>query len=361
MKIKNLIIEKLQIPFKQTFSHASATRSITESVLVKAESENGLVGYGEGCPRAYVTGETMQTVYFFFNNHTDQIAALKNLEDIRQWVQVHKQAIDQNPAAWCAIELALLDLLGKETQKTIEALLSLPKLSGVFQYTAVLSSGDWNAYQRQLQQYTHTGFIDYKLKLSGNLKKDREKIDALRELGREIRLRLDANNLWETAEQAIEHIRALNYSFFAIEEPLQANNYDGCHAIYKALKIPIILDESFLQLAQFKHITKNPSEWIINLRISKMGGVIRSLAIAGKAKELGIPCIIGAQVGETSILTRAALTIANAYRDILLAQEGAFGTHLLTYDLIAKPIMFGKKGILESKSLENGFGLTVHS
>jgi len=41
-----------------------------------------------------------------------------------------------------------------------------------------------------------------------------------------------------------------------------------------------------------------------------MGGILRSLAIAEQAKQIGIPIIIGAQVGETSILTRAALTLA---------------------------------------------------
>ena len=82
-----------------------------------------------------------------------------------------------------------------------------------------------------------------------------------------------------------------------------------------------------------------------------MGGILRSLSIAEKAKQAGIPVIIGAQVGETSILTRAALTIANVYRDNLLAQEGAFGTRLLERDLIEPPLMFGKGGILRAERI----------
>lgn len=94
-----------------------------------------------------------------------------------------------------------------------------------------------------------------------------------------------------------------------------------------------------------------------------MGGLLRSLSIARKAKTLGIPIIIGAQVGETSILSRSALTIANSYRDILIAQEGAFGTNLLEYDITDQSLMFGKKGILSGvdKWLGNGFGIEINS
>jgi hypothetical protein len=61
------------------------------------------------------------------------------------------------------------------------------------------------------------------------------------------------------------------------------------------------------------------------------------------------------------MLTRAALTIANSARDILVAQEGAFGTHLLAHDVIDPPLMFGAGGILDVGTLAlgvaPGFGL----
>lgn len=93
-----------------------------------------------------------------------------------------------------------------------------------------------------------------------------------------------------------------------------------------------------------------------------MGGLLRSLHIAEKARQSGIKVIIGAQVGETSLLTRSALTIANAYRDILIAQEGAFGTLLLQSDISEPPLMFGKNGLLEfSAKQEHGFQLEIKS
>ncbi len=60
-----------------------------------------------------------------------------------------------------------------------------------------------------------------------------------------------------------------------------------------------------------------------------MGGLLRSLNVAEAARRRGIPIVVGAQVGETSVLTRAALVVARSAGDRLLAQEGAFGTYLL--------------------------------
>ena len=41
---------------------------------------------------------------------------------------------------------------------------------------------------------------------------------------------------------------------------------------------------------------------LANVRVSKMGGVVRSLDVLGRTSELGLPVIVGAQVGETSLL-----------------------------------------------------------
>ncbi len=73
--------------------------------------------------------------------------------------------------------------------------------------------------------------------------------------------------------------------------------------------------------------------------------------------------IVGAHVGETGILTRAALTLAQGAGDALIAQEGAFGTHLLSRDLCEPPLMFGDGDVLTVEDALDpaalGFGLIV--
>ena len=357
-----LTIKQLEIPFKQAFAHATATRSCTESVLVTAEFSNGIRGVGEGCPRKYVTGETIHTAIRFFEAHRGEWEEFNSLGDLKAWMSSNKDSIDNNPACWCAVELALLDVWGQDRSQSIEALLELPTLTGNFQYSAVLGTEKIAIFEKQAKQFSALEFLDFKVKVNGVLEDDRHKIQFLTNLPIEnIRIRLDANNFWNSASEAVSYLTALEYLFFAIEEPVRVGDYESCRQIHQQRGLPVILDESFLRFEQFDHLNNDPQSWIINIRISKMGGILRSLEIAKQAKAMGIPIIIGAQVGETSILTRAALTVAHQYRENLLAQEGAFGSYLLEHDIIDTPLMFGKGGILDPHPLSRqpGLGLTL--
>lgn len=361
--MKSLHVQSLDIPFKQAFVHAAAARARTESVLVTVTNANGVEGIGEGCPRQYVTGETIDSILNVIAAHREQWLALSSVQDLKRWADGHAFLIDQNLAAWCAVETACLDLFGKEAGLPIEALLGLPSLSGRFQYSAVLGTDNLQAFEKQLQRYRSVGCTDFKIKVTGCLQDDIAKLTRLDSAEEaKIQVRLDANNLWDTPEGAVAYLKQLPGRITAIEEPLTVGDYDGCRWLARELKIPIILDESFLRLDQFAAIQNDPSStWILNIRVSKMGGILRSLAIAKRAKELGIPIVVGAQVGETSVLTRAALTVANSFRDILIAQEGAFGTHLLERDICEPVLMFGAGGGLapEALALKPGLGLSL--
>ena len=76
-----------------------------------------------------------------------------------------------------------------------------------------------------------------------------------------------------------------------------------------------------------------------------------------------MPIVVGAQVGETSLLTRAAFTVARCARGILLAQEGAFGTLLLQADVCDPPLTFEAGGGLDWKMPAGlgGWGLQISS
>jgi len=358
MPISCLTLTSLEIPFRQAFTHASATRTKTETVIVRAESDSGLTGIGEGCPRHYVTGETVASAQSFFQDHRAEWKNFTTIEDLRTWTTTYADLIDRNPAAWCAVETACLDLLGRESGRPIELVLGGTCLSGPFQYSAVLGAENLASFEKQLHQYLAVGFTDFKLKVTGDFPADLQRIEALKAAKKsDLRVRLDANNLWQSVHEACDYLQRLDGHFLAVEEPLRVGDYDGCRLLSQAIGMPIILDESFVRAGQFSIIQDAPSLWIVNLRVSKMGGLLRALTVAAQAKAFGIPIIVGAQVGETSILTRTALTVADQYRGILMAQEGAFGTHLLEYDICDPSLMFGKAGRLSDISFYDRPGL----
>jgi L-alanine-DL-glutamate epimerase-like enolase superfamily enzyme len=198
-------------------------------------------------------------------------------------------------------------------------------------------------------RYWQVGFRDFKVKLSGSFERDRDKMAVFGKWPENsVRVRADANNLWRDAEEAVRALSRLGYPFVAVEEPIGKDLHAELPRIAQALGCAIILDESFVRREQLSLLGEPRSQWLINVRVSKMGGLIRSLQVTGAARACGIRVIVGAQVGETSLLTRAALTVARAADDALAGQEGAFGTFLLERDMCDPPLMFGAGGVLEA-------------
>jgi len=348
--------------FKTVFKHSSTARSTTENIIVRVSDQTGCLGYGEGCPRDYVTGETTDSAKQFINKYgPDLIKNIKNVKELGLWINENETHIDSNPAAFCALELACLDYFGRKSSKSIEEVLGLQNSQSSFQYSAVLGDSRPIIFFLQLARYRIVGFKHYKFKLSGDLKRDLSKSWWFKNrIGNIVAesVRVDANNHWADTQEAAQHIEALDLDLLGVEEPLEANNLEGFLQVAALSNSKIILDESLLRNNQISNLPGDQSNWIFNCRISKSGGLIRSLKMINAAKAKGIGIIVGAHVGETSILTRAALAAVIASEDNLIAQEGAFGTKLLENDICSESIMFSKAGILKI-DLSKGEGLGI--
>ena len=58
-QIRRITLFRVAVPLKKEIKHASHSRTESENLVVRVELEGGQVGYGEGVPRPYVTGETV--------------------------------------------------------------------------------------------------------------------------------------------------------------------------------------------------------------------------------------------------------------------------------------------------------------
>lgn len=352
------------VPFRRVFRHSSASRKQAENFIIRATINNQFIGWGESCPREYVTGECIASCREFLRDHQDSLVGIEDLASLQNWVVNHEAAIDRNPSAFCAIELAILDALGKEHTVPIETLLGIEHRTATTNYSAVLGDSPYSVYWLLAQRYRTRGFRDIKVKLSGNLNKDRRKLRLWKRKRLNKRsVRIDANNLWMTVEDCLGYLQQLPIVFWAVEEPLKPRDFVALTTLATRMETSVILDESVTRLDDLTHYTGN--NWVVNLRVSKLGGILRTIQIAREARTRGLNIIVGAHVGETSILTRATIVLIHYLENSQVATEGAFGTHLLKKDLAEESIRFARDGKLRLSQTncltQSGLGLKVRT
>ncbi|VVS91093.1 enolase C-terminal domain-like protein [Desulfoluna spongiiphila] len=342
----------LRLPLKTTISHASASRKKSESILVQV-IRGDLTGYGEGCPRSYVAGDDLLSSLAWVNDvFGNGPFPISTLDELARWVNQNKRLIDTYPSAWCAVEMALIDLFARENSLSVEALLGMPTTKRHSNYSAVLGDQKLYMFNKQSNLYLSNGMTDFKVKLSGKMARDQKKLSSLEKIVKEhqvegIRIRLDANNLWqEDFAGAIAFIKNLKGDFFAVEEPLKARNAEQLSNFSIETGLPVILDESLCtaeDLEQYRHLR---GRFIANIKISRVGGLLRAQSLISTLKSMDWDIIIGCHVGETSLLTRCGLVAAAMAGESLIAHEGAFGEYLLFHDPAFPVLTFSRGGNL---------------
>lgn len=349
-------------PMRFNFKHASAQRSTTQNIIVKLTDKDGCTGYGEGCPRKYVTGETTRTATTFIREYgTTIIEEATDLQALQHWIRSNEQLIDSNPSAFASIEIAIIDFLAKRNQVSCEALLKIPAIKNNAQFTAVIGDCSLSKMRLITTAYRLYGFKDFKVKLSGNLSKDQARLSTIPSA---CCIRVDANNLWPEPELCIDYCKQLHRAIWAIEEPVKAFDYPAMMKIADALDTKIIADESLFTKTHHSHLLNNPEQFVANIRVSKCGGILRSIALANRCLQDNCDVILGAHVGETSLLTRAALTVGQGLQKPPLAREGAYGKILLKRDISNVDLKFGRGGILRPSDYQlaskSGLGLSIN-
>jgi L-alanine-DL-glutamate epimerase-like enolase superfamily enzyme len=328
------------IPFRTRFEHAAAGRDRTENVIVVAEDEAGLRGLGEGCPREYVTGETRESALAALTAWKAELEAIEDRHALEAWMANHEAEIDANPSAFAAAELALLDVLARRESASLERFLGVDDTASPPRTSAVYGTGSAAKFVSQALRFNLYGMRSAKLKISGRAASD---VARARWLARFGRVRLDANNLWRSADEACAALAPLCAHAWAVEEPLGARDFAALAAVGVRTGLTVILDESVTRARDLARLEPGPA-YVLNARVSKHGGLLRTLAIIRSARERGAHVIVGAQVGETSILARAGVVAARAAGASLVGFEGAFGIRLLERDAATPSLGFGYGG-----------------
>jgi len=328
---------------------------------VRVETETGLSGYGEGTPRGYVTGESINENITFFEKSLIPMLAGHIFPDPLSLSEFHDALSAQgdaykNPSAVCALETALLDAAGKAWRQSVSEILGLECKKGDLTYSAVVSMLSLDTFQTYLHMVKQREMRFLKLKV-GN-ESDLARLELARKiLGSDIDIRVDANCAW-TADEAIRKIEEMKrYGISAVEQPVTKEDFKGLKKVSESTGVPIIADESLCSVADAKRLAEMKACEIFDIRLSKCGGFQNASRILEIGRKTGIRAMLGSHVGETGILSAAGRHFAQCF-DELVYIEGSFSSLLLKEDIVQEDLVFGKGG--RAPSLKGpGLGITV--
>jgi len=326
---------RIEIPFRFAFKHSLAERKTGDGLLLVLRDEQGRRGVGECAPREYVSGETAESVVAALRRRVPAVLGrrFESFEEVCEELAGQSSALPRDEhAAFCALELALLDLAGRACGRSAGEPLgpvAVPRVT----YSGVVSAGGPEEAAQVCVQMKAMGVTRAKVKVGGTIDEDIEVLTAVRQaLGREAELRADANGAWDS-RTALARVRAFEpFGLAGLEQPCAGDDLEGLAWLCERSGLPVIADESLVSLEDARHLVEARACHVFNVRISKCGGLLLSGRLRELAREAGLEVMLGAHVGETAILAAAGRQFAARTPGLRFA-EGSYGKLLLEADV----------------------------
>jgi len=348
VRISKISVHRLQIPLRLRFEQSNSSAAHSDSTIVELHTGAGCIGRGEACPRLYVTGEDFASV---FRDIQGISAWLKNRE-FRTIDDIRELATKELPqrigmSAVCALELALLDAWCKENNSTLASALGLALPERV-QYSGVVPLRSPESTTQLMALMRRFGFQEIKLKVDNNLATNLARIDAIRTaFPKPVPLRVDVNCAWSRDDALLQIPALMERGITVFEQVFHPEQDEAMARLQRHFgeDICLMADESVTTMATAKRLIEQQACRRFNLKISKNGGLVNTLAIYRLAQEHGFSCQLGAHFGETCILTAAGIVLAGMAGE-LTAIEGGLGTHLLEYDLCSPSLQINAEATI---------------
>ncbi len=375
MMLAKLELLHVAVPLKVRVKHASHDRIDSESLVVRVTLADGTVGHGEGVPRPYVTGETVESTFETLSSLdlARSFRTVKSYEEVVRGLEALElpQTRDDprgmnGNAARCALETAVLDAYGRHFRRSIGDAIRLVDVPGLLlsqRPTRVRYSGAITASSRFKEEYSAWklwiyGFEQVKLKVGVAGQDDPARLRAVRKIfGRRADLRIDVNEAW-AASEVEDRVRSLAPACPSVlEQPVRHEEVDALAEIRPRIRMPVMLDESLCGYPDAIRSIERGTADLFNVRISKCGGIIPTLRIIGLAQRSGVGVQLGCHPGETALLSAAGRQLASNVRGLRYI-EGSYDNHILTENLTADDLTFGYGGWAPALTGE-GLGIRI--
>ncbi len=320
-----------KLELKSSFETAHGKFNKRKGFIVSIKNSVGVEGLGDTAPFPEIGSETFK----------DAEQALKNIKldlkiDLADIMESFKELLidyDSLPSLRHGIEQALLNLICKEKNITIDKLLGL-NLKRIININASIGFLPEDETIKKAKKLIESGFRTLKIKTGrDNFEEDYNHIKILRdEFGNDVNLRSDANGKWKLDEAVkyLSKLKDLNLEY--VEQSV--NSLDDFIKLKKSTSIPLAADESIrTKKAAENFIKKNAVDYLI-LKPMIIGGLLPTLEIIELAEKHNITPVITSCFESAIGKVNAVIAAASVKKEI------AHGLALNDYfksDLIPDP------------------------
>jgi L-alanine-DL-glutamate epimerase-like enolase superfamily enzyme len=287
MKITRIFAHRVELPLREGSYKWSGGKSVSvfDSTIVGVETDGGIVGYGEVCPLGP----------FYLPAYADGVrAGLREIGpgllgvDPRELMKLNQRmeaALKGHPYVKSGIDMACWDILGQVAGVPVCVLMGGRFGESVRLYRAI-SQESPEAMAGKVAGYRAEGYTRFQLKVGGEADVDIERIRAVRAvLNSGERLVADANTGW-TQHEAMRVVRAVRDVDVYIEQPCLT--YEECLAVRRHCDHPFVLDETIDSLEMLLRARNDGAMDVVNLKISKLGGLTRTKQVRDLCVSMGI-------------------------------------------------------------------------
>ena len=326
MKISKVSVYQVGLPLHEGSYNWSGGKSVQvfDSTVVRIETDEGITGHGEVCPLgpvylpAYAEGARAGIGVLapaLIGEDPTQLAKLNRYMDA---------TLKGHPYVKSALDMACWDILGQATGQPVCNLLGGRYGEEFLLYRAISQEAP-EAMAGKVAGYRAEGYRKFQLKVGGDPETDIERIRAVSaELQRGDVLVADANTGW-LMHQAARVVRAVRDVDVYIEQPCET--FEECYSIRKLTDHPLVLDENIDGLPILLRANSKQAMDVVNIKISKFGGLTKARQARDLCVSLGIAMTIEDSWGG-DIITAAISHLAHSTPSELLFSSTDFNSYV---------------------------------
>lgn len=351
LTIAKLEIWPLRIAMRRPIKNSYGSISVHECILVKAVLSNGVYGWGEAAPEFSITRETWQTAFDILQHEIKPRVVGKAFLKFEELLREIDRAINGNPTAKAAFDIAGHDALARHAKLPLNGLLG--RTGDRLETTVTVGLEKEQETSRQALMLLAEGVTRLKIKIGGTADSDVNRIRLVREeLGYGFSIVVDANQAF-SKRQAINVLKRLEkYEIDFCEQPVSSRNLDDLATVSRWSSIPIMADESVFTPRDALEVVRHKAADMINIKLMKSGGISAARRIAAIAEAAEMPCMVGCMT-ETKVGIAAGCHFATSQPIVKYADLD--GHTLLTQD----PVLGGVQIAGSQERILEGSGLAL--